>query len=79
MPFTKRKCVLINYIPHKTPMKPNFYKWYYEYENNLLDLYSIFLDTIKDRYPYCKLDTEEYFNLFINNIFDSSSKFILKI
>ena len=77
---SKKKCVIKNYIPHSTPLNPNFYKWYNKYENHLIDLYVIFIDIIKNRYPDSNLDVddEEYFNLFINHIFDSSSKFILK-
>ena len=77
---SKKKCVIKNYIPHRTPLRPNFYKWYNEYENHLINLYCIFIGIIKNRYPDSNLDVddEEYFNLFINHIFDSSSKFILK-
>lgn len=74
----KKKCVINNYIPHPTPQNPKFYKWYNEYENNLMELYSIFIGVVKNRYPYSNIDNEEYFNFFINNIFESSSKFILK-
>jgi hypothetical protein len=75
---SKKKCVITNYIPHPTPSHTNFYKWYNEYENHLINLYFIFIDIIKNRHPRYDLDNEEYFNLFINHIFDSSSKFILK-
>ena len=75
---SKKKCVIKNYIPHPTPINPKFYKWYNEYENYLIDLYFIFISVLKNRYPEYNLDNEEYYNLFINHIFDSSSKFILK-
>ena len=77
--YTKKKCVIRNYVPHKTPVNPNFYKWFYEYENNLADIYGIIINIIRDRYPDINFDifnNDDYFNFFINHIFDSSSKFI---
>ena len=52
---SKKKCVIKNYIPHSTPLNPNFYKWYNKYENHLIDLYVIFIDIIKkiNRFIYC--------------------------
>ena len=75
-----KKCVISNYIPHKPPLNPNFYRWYENYESNIIDMYYIYIDTLKSRYPninFSIFDTDEYFNLFINIIFDSSSKVIL--
>lgn len=76
----KKKCVISNYIPHKTPTYPKFYNWYNNYKSNLIDIYNIYFDTLKEKYPNIKFDIfdkEEYFNLFINVIFDSSSKIII--
>jgi hypothetical protein len=80
MTVIKKKCVINNYIPHKTPKYTNFNSWFYEYKNSLIDLYLIFLETVKNRYPHRDitiLETDEYFNIFINDIFDSSSKYIV--
>ena len=76
----KKKCVISNYIPHKTPTYPKFNKWYDNYKNNLIDVYNIYIETLRERYPdinFNIFDKEEYFNLFINLIFDSSSKIII--
>lgn len=76
-----KKCVISNYIPHKTPKNPNFYRWYENYKNNLLDIYNIYVNTLRSRYPninFSIFETDEYFNLFINRIFDSSSKTIIE-
>ena len=67
MTVIKKKCVINNYIPHKTPKYTNFNSWFYEYKNSLIDLYLIFLETVKNRYPHRDitiLETDEYFNRF---------------
>jgi hypothetical protein len=79
MSFNKKKCIIPNYIPHKTPKFTNFYKWVNEYEYDLFNMYSIFIETLKFRYQdidFDILDSNEYLNMFINFMFDSSSKII---
>lgn len=79
MPSINKKCTIPNYIPHKTPKITNFYKWVNEYDYHLINIYCIFVETLKIRYPdidFDILDTNEYLNIFINLMFDSSSKII---
>lgn len=74
-----KKCMIPNYIAHKTPKITNFYRWVNNYEYHLINIYCIFIDTLKFRHPEKELDildTNEYLNIFINLMFDSSSKII---
>ena len=67
-----------NYIPHKTPFKPNYNKWFNEYEKEIINLYSIFQEIINDRYQYEKIDWESHkiFILFSIMLYNKSSKYI---
>ena len=69
-----------NYIPHKTPFKPNYNKWFNEYEKEILSLYGILQQIINERYPYEKIDweSEEIFNSFSIMLYNKSSKYIPK-
>ena len=78
-----KKCSIFNYIPHKTPFMEkkddNFEEWYYKYEHELRAMYIQTLFIIKnDDYTdiVIDLDSERHFNIFVNFIYDSSSKYI---
>lgn len=69
-----RKCVIPNYIPHKSNKYVKYQRWYKEYEKNLCDLYSIFIETLEQRYDHKDVN----FHDFCYFIFKNSSKYILK-
>ena len=74
-----RKTVISNYIPHKTPYKPNFNNWYNEYKYDLACLYSIFKETIDERYSEStnnELESNELFIKFCRLIYNNSAKYI---
>jgi len=77
-----RKTVICNYIPHKTPSKPNFNDWCDEYKNDIASLFSIFKENIEDRYPYSINDndwkSDELFLKFCRLVYNNSSKHIYK-
>jgi hypothetical protein len=74
--------VIPNYIPLPFPRKPNFQKWFECYKDDLIDMYFIVEQTTKnsnvDVYSCIRWEKESNFNIFVNMIYDSSSKFILK-
>jgi len=69
-----------NYIPHTTPFRPNYNKWFNEYEKEILSLYGILQQIIKERYPDEKVDweSEEILDSFCIMLFNKSSKYIPK-
>jgi hypothetical protein len=77
----KRKCVIPNYIPHKQPRKLNYNKWCENYYINLIDLYDIFIENLKERYENIDIDENIDINInfddFCKLIYFSSSKFII--
>jgi hypothetical protein len=74
-----KKCPIFNYIPHKQ-MKDdgNFQEWYEYYKDHLINMYigtsKIIDESIQDR--IFDWDSEQKFNIFVNFIYDSSSKYI---
>ncbi len=78
----KKKCVIFNYIPHKTPKILNsnrhFEKWYECYEEELIQMYYTTMNLVKEKYDNKNIESEKNFNLFINVIYNSSSKYISK-
>ena len=64
--------IIPNYIPHKKPNIPNFYRWKKYFHEDLENLYYIILNIMKKRYDDFKLSYED-FCIFI---FKNSSKFI---
>jgi len=81
----KRRCTIFNYIPHDTPyMKKkdeNFEKWYENYKEDLIEMYTKTVSIIKNKNftdTVIDCDSEKYFNIFIYNIYDASSKYILR-
>ena len=76
-----RTSIINNYIPHKTPNRPDFNKWFNEYKYNLACLYGIFKETIEERYAsseYNDWNSEELFLKFCRLIYNKSSKHINK-
>lgn len=69
-----------NYIPHKTPVRPNYNKWMLSYSEELNELYSRLIDIMKNRYPDVQIDWNSkvlFFN-FCFWVFKRSSKYIRK-
>jgi hypothetical protein len=68
-----KKCVIFNYIPHKTPKKSNYNKWYEKYYTHLYSMYKLSNDILKNRYT----ETENIdFDKFCFLIYKYSSKYI---
>ena len=71
--------VIRNYIPHKTPTRLNFNKWFEYYRSDLINLYSIFKENLKNNYEddelKIDLDTNLAFTKFVFFIYNSSSKY----
>jgi hypothetical protein len=77
----KKKCVIFNYIPNKTPVMKkkddNFDEWYDTYQYELIEMYNNTINTMKNKNIIDKdHNFEKNFNLFINILYDSSSKYI---
>lgn len=76
-----RKCVIFNYIPHKTPKNTNFLVWYEKYKDHLQEMFFKIVRIIHDNIDEIdkqNIETEHNFNIFINMVYDSSSKYIEK-
>ena len=80
-----KNCVLLNYIPHRTPIQSDsieyFEKWFKFYENDLRNMFKMTLIKICERYvddDIETMETDENFNLFVNLEYDTSSKYISK-
>ena len=71
--------LLNNYIPHKKK-RINYRKWIFEYQRDILNLYSILKEIIEQRYPNKKInwDSEKLFIQFCIFIYKNSSGYILK-
>ncbi len=66
------------YIPKKqTNMQPAFRRWKKHYEKELDDMYCIFIDNMEVSYPDIDLIKDEYFELFCNMIYQSSTKLLV--
>ena len=58
----------------------NFEKWYENYKEDLIEMYTKTVSIIKNKDftdTVIDYDSEKYFNIFIYNIYDASSKYIL--
>ena len=65
-----KKCAIFNYVPRKRQIDDdNFQEWYEHYKEHLISMYSG-TNKIFD------CNSEEKFNLFVNFIYDSSSRHI---
>ncbi len=62
-----------NYIPHKKPIVPNFYRWKKYFNEDLEILYYTMINILKKRHDN---DFELSFNDFCIFIFKNSSKYI---
>lgn len=74
-----KKCSISNYIPHKQIKDDdNFQEWYEFYKDHLIKMYNgtskIIDENVQDK--IFNWDSEEKFNIFVNLIYDSSSKYI---
>jgi hypothetical protein len=74
----RRKCVIDNYIPRKTPRINNYDKWFEEYYKDLVNMFEITRDIINTRYEKDKILSidDKAFNIFCEMIYNSSSKHI---
>jgi len=64
-----------NYIPHKKNC--SFDRWYEEYENQLINIYSIMIEILLERYGEENIDDITFIK-FCRFIYNSSSQYILK-
>lgn len=74
----RKKTVISNYIPHKTPKITNYYIWSEEYFKNLVDIFEIIRNIINVRHSKNDINSNEAFNVFSKMVFNSSSKHIRK-
>jgi hypothetical protein len=77
--MSSKKSAIFNYIPHKRQIEDdNFQEWYEHYKEHLLNMYlgtnKLIDDAIRDK--IFDWNSEEKFNLFVNFIYDSSSRHI---
>jgi len=70
------KTSISNYIPHKSPSKPNFDKWFTTYKKDLINLYNIFTNQ-SQTYDYIDWKTNQKFTDFVYMVYNKSSKFII--
>jgi len=77
----ERVCRLSNYKPYKTPSNANRQEWHYAYGTQLVNIYDIICNNIKDRYPKNKIkwksNEEKIFHNVSRLIYSTSSKYIL--
>lgn len=64
-----------NYLPY-TVSNQSYSKWKRYYDQELDDMYCVFIDTMNSRFPEIDLIRDDYFELFCRMIFDTSSKYI---
>jgi hypothetical protein len=79
MTKSKKKCTIPNYIPHKTPLFPNYGKWRNEYLLHLFALYNLFKSSFENEFEdeiSQKFHSEFGFNQFCVFVFKNSSKHI---
>ena len=77
----KDRCIIGNYIPHRTPINTNREAWHYHYIEQLIDLYHVFVNTINTQHPNNNIDwgNSEVFNKFSKFIYLCSSKYLQKL
>jgi oligoribonuclease NrnB/cAMP/cGMP phosphodiesterase (DHH superfamily) len=76
------KSQIFNYIPNKQIKgDDNFDEWYSNYQKHLIEMYNITCNIINQKYGYKIINDNDdvKFNIFVNNIYDSSSRFIKEI
>lgn len=75
----KRQVERSNYIPHPTPSNANRRDWHNAYSQQLIDMYSIVIETITERYPnhnIKRITTPKVFQNLSRLIYYCSSKYI---
>jgi hypothetical protein len=74
--------MIFNYIPHNSPKHPNFLVWYEKYQEHLKQMFFETVEIIHDNIDVIidknDIETEQNFNIFINMIYNASSKYIEK-
>ena len=76
---SSRICEKPNYIPHQTPRNCDRSEWHYAYLPQLIHIYNIIIDIMKENYPRNKIKWYSNENIFHNlsrMIYYSSSKYI---
>jgi hypothetical protein len=76
---SSRICERPNYIPHQTPRNCDRSEWHYAYLPQLIHIYNIIIDIIKENYPRNKIKWYSNENIFHNlsrMIYYCSSKYI---
>lgn len=69
----RRRCERSNYIPHPTPLRPNYAKWRNTYYEQLIDIHAIVSEIISEKSPRIKnIHKETLFKL----LYKCSSKYI---
>jgi len=68
-----------NYIPHKVKNPPSFKKWFENYERDIINMHSIVLEILNERYDIEEnINTKDELLAFAKLIYNCSSKYILK-
>ena len=68
----KKECTITNYIPHRSPINCDYYKWYNAYIEYLQKMFVIFISVSNKRYPKDKI--KDKLNLFDNFCLNSMFK-----
>lgn len=68
------------HIPHFTPKKSDYYHWYNSFQPQIIEMYIIMYNIIKERHPKHKMNMKSniVFNEFIEFIYKYSSKHVDK-
>ena len=68
------------YIKHKLIKRNSFSKWMREYEPQIINLFSIFVEILNERHENCcDINNYELFLNFCGFIYNKSSTYIMKI
>ena len=76
---SSRFCERPNYIPHPTPRNADRSKWHEEYLTQMIDIYEIIADVMKERYPRNKIKwytNDKIFHNLSRTLYHCSSKYI---
>ena len=73
-----KKCVIFNYIPHKTPKNVTFGKWFKHYHKEISNMYNIMNEVVDARYPNSRIEwgSQEHFIAFAEMLYLNSSKYM---
>jgi hypothetical protein len=68
------------YIKHKLIKRNSFNKWMNEYESQIINLFSIFVEILNERHENCcNINDYKLFLKFCEFIYNKSSTYIMKI